>query len=136
VRLLALPPHQVPGARPDRPQGAVRAAIRARLARSEVASRSEGGVTSDEISSLYRLGFTQGEAVGFGRAHEEMSREWAAVAARVKATGRTPTAVELAERRRPGGAVYEARMRRHGRDYQGGPVDFLTGQPLITEASA
>lgn len=92
-------------------------------------------MTGDEISNVYALGFTQGEEVGYGRAHEEMAAEWARVAEKVKATGRTLTADELEQRRRtPGGPIYEAAMRRRGgREYEGGPVDFLTGQPIITE---
>ncbi|MBB6343783.1 hypothetical protein FHU36_000292 [Nonomuraea muscovyensis] len=92
-------------------------------------------MTGDEL--MYRLGFAQGEEVGRGRAEAEMQREWSALAEKVKATGRALTAAELAERRRPGGPIYEARMRRHGgREYRGGPVDFWTGQPIIREESA
>lgn len=90
-------------------------------------------MTSEEL--MYRLGFAQGEEVGYGRAEEDMRREWAAISSAVKATSRVPTTAELAERRRPGGAIYEARMRRHGgREYQGGPVNFWTGQSLKESA--
>lgn len=95
-------------------------------------------MTGDEITHVYALGFTQGEEVGYGRAHQEMDAEWARVAERVKATGRTLTADELEQRRHtPGGPIWEAAMRsRGGREYQGGAVDFLTGQPIITEETA
>lgn len=92
-------------------------------------------MTSDEL--MYRLGFAQGEEVGYCRAEKDMARDWSKVAERVKATGRTPTAAELAARRKPGGPIYEAALRRRGgREYEGGPVSFWTGEPLITKESA
>ncbi|MFI9846504.1 hypothetical protein ACIHFD_56445 [Nonomuraea sp. NPDC051941] len=94
-------------------------------------------MTSDEINGVYRLGFTQGEETGYRRAEIDMEREWSAVAEKVRSTSRTPTAAELAERRKPGGPIYEAALRRRGgREYEGGPVNFWTGQPLISEESA
>lgn len=91
-------------------------------------------MTENEINSVYRLGFAQGEEVGYRRAERDMAAEWAKVPARWNAIGRTPTPDELAERRKPGGKLYEARMRRHGREYAGGPVHFETGQPMRRSA--
>jgi len=92
-------------------------------------------MTGDEL--MYRLGYNQGFEIGYGRAENDMAREWSAVAKHVRNTSRKPTSAELAERRKPGGAIYEAALcRRGGREYEGGPVNFWTGQPGITRESA
>ncbi|MFI7452333.1 hypothetical protein ACIBQX_32900 [Nonomuraea sp. NPDC049714] len=91
-------------------------------------------MTENEINSVYRLGFAQGEAAGYLLAEHDMETTWSRVAEKVRSISRTPTAVELAERRKPGGKIYEARMRRHGREYAGGPVHFETGQPMRESA--
>lgn len=88
-----------------------------------------------EFEAGYTLGYVQGEQVGYARAETDMAKTWSQVAEKVRSTSRTPTATELAERRKPGGAIYEAALRRRGgREYEGGPVHFATGQ-LMRESA-
>lgn len=47
----------------------------------------------------YRDGHRSGWEVGYGHAHREMAARWAALAAQVRQTARTPTQTELETRR-------------------------------------
>ena len=93
---------------------------------------------SAAYASGYRDGHRTGWEVGYGHAHHEMARDWAAVAKPVRQLG-TPGSVahEELQRRRsePGGPAYEAALRRRGgREYKGGPVAWETGQPIRRSA--
>jgi hypothetical protein len=89
----------------------------------------------------FRDGFVAGwddaYEVGYNTAHQEMAEEWAAIAAHVQQLG-APGSVphdELVRRRLlPCGTLYEARLARHGREYQGGPVNWETGLPIRESA--
>jgi hypothetical protein len=96
-------------------------------------------MTKDELAAVYLLGYSDGEQAGHRAAHEEMAKEWAAfVAAPVRNLGKSSSLPheELQRRRaKPGGIVYEARLARHGREYEGGPVVWETGQPVRESAA-
>lgn len=47
----------------------------------------------------YRLGFAAGREVGYGQAHEDIARDWARVAAKVRRMAHVPTFAELQARR-------------------------------------
>ncbi|MDL4772916.1 hypothetical protein [Actinomadura xylanilytica] len=82
----------------------------------------------------FGVGFVAGEDVGYGRAHAEMDRAWADLAAKVRGLASSPKHDEL-ERRR-----WDGRRENFGRprpgDYLGGPVEWETGRPVRGRGTA
>lgn len=78
----------------------------------------------------YRAGYQTGHDVGYGRAHHQLDEAWRALAQRVVRIGTGKLQGVLAEiRDQPHGHAWQEFRDRHGRDYQGGPVDWDTGRP-------
>lgn len=87
----------------------------------------------------YHDGHRAGCDLGYDQAEQDMAKAWRAVAGVVRPHGNglvghspPPGLAELQRiRDQPGGAFYLDRLARHRRrQYEGGPVDWETGQPL------
>ncbi|WP_131815536.1 hypothetical protein [Thermostaphylospora chromogena] len=60
------------------------------------------------VAQAYRDGYLSGWDIGYGYAHDEMAKAWAALREKVRSLASTPTYAELRQMRRtPGGPIYE-----------------------------
>lgn len=80
----------------------------------------------------YRLGFAAGDEVGYGRCMHDLYD--GSVVHRFRLGPLDVSQTELLQRRCEVGQLCQQFAERHGRPYEGGAVDWVTGQPLRRSA--